>query len=519
MRPDTGGLAPRASRARRPECIVVTIRSRLYLIFAAMLIITLAASAQSWKTLGTYDRFNNRARDLARSALEAEKVLSLAYRQSDMVRFAPLGENTQEVYSFEARVNDLLDTLHDKASDAGAKGKIELIRDLRRAYEDLVDVLFQEVNRRAAGQILDGQSTERWYTAHRNALERVRVQADKLVRQYEGELLSQITAAQGTGFNALITITIASLLTVLVLTTLLLVVGRWLLTPLEHMAAAAERIGSGDLQHRLTRLSKDEIGALGRSLNDMAAKLQSHQQRLLEARELAIIGAMSSSVAHGLRNPLAGIRAAAQFMASALPKDDPSRERVQDIIDEVDRMTRRITDLLEFGRPTELRPETVYLRELIAQGIREAQATLDDHGIIVTVDNSTDNLAVNVDRDKIVQTVAELLSNAAVHAGDGVPVTISARALETSPYEPDLVELMIEDRGKGADAAIIAHAFDLFFTTRQGGSGMGLPAAKRIVELHGGHLALRAESGRGTTVSLSLPRADASDAPGTAPPI
>ncbi|UCG32600.1 MAG: HAMP domain-containing histidine kinase [Phycisphaerales bacterium] len=491
----------------------MTIRSRLYLIFAAMLVITLAASAQSWRTLGAYDRFNNRARDLARSALEAEKVLSLAYRQSDMVRFAPVGEDTDEVNRFEARVNDLLDTLHDKASDTGAKDKIELIRDLRHAYEDLVDLLFQEVNRRAAGQVLDEPSAEPWYAAHRTALENVRALADKLVRQYEGELLAQITAAQGTGFYALITITIASLLTVLVLTILLLVVGRWLLTPLEHMAAAAERIGSGDLEHRLTQLSRDEIGALGRSLNEMASKLQSHQQRLLEARELAIIGAMSSSVAHGLRNPLAGIRVAAQLMASALPQQDPSCERVHDIIDEVDRMTRRITDLLEFGKPTELRPETVYLRELIAQGIREAQATLDHHGIIVTVDNSTDNLAVNVDRDRIVQTVAELLTNAAVHAGDSAPVTISARILETSAYEPDLVELIIEDRGKGTDAATIEHAFDLFFTTRQGGSGMGLPAAKRIVELHGGHLTLRSESGRGTTVALSLPRAVAPGIP------
>ena len=485
----------------------MNIHSRFYLIFAAMLLITLAASVHSWKTVSAYSEFNTRARDLARSALEAEKVLSLAYRQSDLVRFAPAGDDPDNLYDYESSVNGLLETLFRKAQEHDAQDEIVVIRDLRRAYEHLADLLFVEAERRAAGELADTQPARQFYAAHHQALEHVRTFAGKLVRKYQGDLLTQITASEGAGFYAKVTIFTASLLTVLILTILFLVVGRWLLSPLERMAAAAERIGSGDLQHRLNNLTKDEVGALGRSFNDMAAKLQHHQQRLLEARELATIGAMSSSVAHGLRNPLAGIRVAAQFLASASPPENPAQERLHDIIDEVDRMTRRITDLLDFGKPSEVKPQTVPLRELIAAGIREAQATLDQHSIIVTVDNSTDDLWASVDRDKIVQIFAELLTNAALHAGDNVPVTVSARRLPPDAYQDPMIELLVQDRGRGADAATLEHAFELFFSTRQGGSGMGLAAAKRIVELHGGHMNMTSQPGQGTRVSFSLPQA------------
>lgn len=485
----------------------MNIRSRLYLIFAAMLLITLAAAVHSWKTVSAYSDFNTRTRNLARSTLEAEKILSLAYGQSELVRFAPAEETPEDLYDHESSVNGLLEILFRKAQDADAKDEIALIRDLRRAYEELADLLFEEVERRRAGQPDATQPPPPWYAQHRQALERVRVIADRLVRKYEGDLLTQTAASEGAGFYAKVTIFTASLLTVLVLTILFLVVGRWLLSPLERLTAAAERIGSGDLDHRLTDLAKDEIGALGRSFNEMAEKLHQHQRRLLEARELAIIGAMSSSVAHGLRNPLAGIRATAQFMASTMTKDRPSYERVQDITDEVDRMTRRITDLLDFGKPTEVKPETVSLRELIGLGLREAQATLDQHGMIVTVDNSTDDLSAVVDRDKIVQIIAELLTNAALHAGDNVPVTILARRLPPDAYRGPEFELIVQDRGRGADAATLEHAFDLFFSTRQGGSGMGLAAARRIVELHAGHIEMHSQPGQGTRVSLSLPQA------------
>jgi signal transduction histidine kinase len=481
----------------------MTIRTRLYLIFAAMLVITLAASVQSWKTVSAYGDFNTRARELARSALEAEKILSLAYRHADLVRFSPLGEEPPDVYDYESSVNGLLETLFRKAQSSGSKDVIAIIRELRRAYEDLADLLFEEAERRATGEMASSVQAEQWYTEHRRALEKVREIASRLVRKYEGDLLTQNNAAVLTGFRALLTIATASLLAVLVLTVLLLAVGRWLLSPLGRVAAAAERIGSGDLQHRLENLPNDEIGALGRSFNEMADKLHHHQQRLLEARELVIIGAMSSSVAHGLRNPLAGIRAAAQFMAGTMTEDHPARERVGDIIDEVDRMTRRITDLLDFGRPAETKPETVPLRELIASGIAEAQATLDRHEMIVTID--VNDFTVYVDRDKIVQILAELLTNAAVHAGDGVPVAITARLLPAEQGRHPEIELTVSDRGRGADAATIEHAFDLFFSTRPGGSGMGLACAKRMVELHGGRMQMHSQPGRGTRVSFSLP--------------
>lgn len=481
----------------------MTIRTRLYLLFGFMLMITLSANIVSWYTVNEYSDFNNRARALARNALEAEKLLSAVYSHVDFVRSSSVVGDSEEERQYNI-VLGLIDGLERKSE---SQPELDDIHQIRNDYELLADVLYEQ-SQQTHGRVSEpGPTVPDRPPSHSKALQEVQASANRLVRYYEGELLKLVQSIGYSGLWAFLTVAVAVLLTALVLATLLIVIGRWLLSPLETLGAAAERIGSGDLKHRLTRLKNDEIGALGQSLNDMAAKLQQHQTKLLEARELAIIGAMSSSVAHGLRNPLAGIRVTAQFISGALPPDNPSQERIRDIIDEVDRMTRRITALLEFGKPAELRLETVALRDLIGAGIREAQAVIDEHNIIVTVENSTDDFWVYADRDQTVQTIAELLTNVALHAGDGTTATISADAISDTPNQPDTIAIRVRDKGSGMDEAERAQAFDLFYSTRQGGSGLGLGCAKRVAELHGGRLEIEPLQGPGICVRMELPRA------------
>lgn len=493
----------------------MTIRTRLYLLFGFMLLITLSANFVSWNMVNTYGEFNNRARTLSRKALEAEKSLSAVYRHADFVRFSPPETDSEAAYEYEANVLRLLDALGRKAESTGEADKV---RNLRNAYDDLADLLYEQDLNRTREDAADNRVPPIWTQESRETLARVEVAAGALVRFYEGALDLQIRNTVYTNLLAVLAIALGVLLAAAVLATLLIVIGKWLLGPLETLGTAAERIGSGDLEHRLTRLKNDEIGALGRSLNEMAAKLQQHQKKILEARELAIIGAMSSSVAHGLRNPLAGIRVTTQLLASEMPDHHDSRERIADIIEEVDRMNRRITALLEFGRPAELKLEIVSLRDLIAGSIREAQPVLEEHNIVVTVDNSTDDLWVHADRDQIVQTIAELLTNVALHAGDDTPTTISAQCEPPDSHGVHAVVLCVGDKGSGMDDAEREHAFDLFFSTRQDGSGLGLSCAKRVVELHGGRLELETAPGGGTWARIALPQAaQPSPSPGDVP--
>jgi signal transduction histidine kinase len=493
------------------------IRTRLYVLFLAVLLVTLAASYASWHSVVEYSKASGEARDLARNALLAEKIRGLVYRHVQYARFSTDEDRLDGVFEYEAAVARHLELLSRKAERPEEQQRV---RDVYTGYERLLvwlDDLLEEGPQPLAGdeasadvedQAAQEEDTVAWEphtTGLPDAFAELEKDLDRLGIYYEAQLAQLNAQSQFSGFGTQVTVAVAVVLTVVVLLIVLFQVRQWLLRPLEQVGQAAARIGAGDLDHRLRGMAHDEIGALGRRFNEMAAQLQHHQERLLEAREFALLGAMSSSVAHGMRNPLTAIRATAQLLAGALPEEDASRERVDDIIAEVDRMTRRISGLIDFSSPTALNVEPTSVREVIRMGTKEARAALDEHGVEVAVPEDMPDLQVMIDRDRIAETLAELLRNAAVHCAPGTRVDVAAERVKNPGRAGPEVALSVRDHGEGMDAARAKQAFDLFFTTRKDGSGMGLSCARRIVELHGGSMDMESALGKGTKVVLRLP--------------
>ncbi len=529
------------------------IRTRIYALFFAVFPVAAAASYASWRSVSEFSEANLDARNLARAMLAAERVRGMIYRYAVFSQFTLTEDRwLEEEEQYRAGVLRRLENLARLATRSGER---EIVIVLYQDFEALCAQFEAERTRRiaeterasaaddlptAAASLppatdaappspalpADADATARslieaareankgqadvWYSIVAKqppAFQHLEADLDGLARYYDELLLAVTMRIQDAGYRALLTATLAFVLTVAVLLIVMVQVRVWLLTPLERVGQAAARIGAGDLTHRLKRTPRDEIGDLARRFNDMAAQLQHHQRRLLESREFALMGAMSSSVAHGMRNPLTAIKASAQLMEATLADRPEHLERIRDIIAEVDRMGRRISSLVYFTNPGALKRERTTIGELLELGRAEARATIEQCGMQITVQDGIDRIEVVIDRDQMTQIIAELLRNAALHGRPGTRVSLSAGRERYNGRDDGAVVLVVADDGPGMDAVRLKQAFDLFFTTRPGGSGMGLACARRIVELHGGSMSAESEPGRGTRIVIRLPAA------------
>jgi len=288
------------------------------------------------------------------------------------------------------------------------------------------------------------------------------------------------------------------------------IISRGLARPLKELTGAMAVVGSGRLDHPIPVHTRDEIGELASAFARMTANLRQNmadlertQEQLVQSEKLASIGEMAAAVAHGLRNPLASLRAAAQLVRRH-PDAPSAREHLDAIIAEVDRLDRRISHLLSFSRPAPFRPMPERLPRLV-EGVLPAFAEpIRERGVALELDLPAGLPEVRVDPMQLEQAIVELVSNALDAMPAGGRLRIGARTMNGAG-DPADVAVEVSDTGGGIPEHLLAAVCEPFFTTRQDGTGLGLAIARRYVEQNGGRLEIDSRPGEGTTVRVRLP--------------
>jgi signal transduction histidine kinase len=238
-----------------------------------------------------------------------------------------------------------------------------------------------------------------------------------------------------------------------------------------------------------------------------AEQLARANERLLEAEasvrrseRLAALGQLSAGLAHELRNPLSTIRTSAEMLTKRLDGANAvARELAGYIASEVDRTNLLVTRFLEFARPLQLRLSEVDLHSLLDEAIVNFQK--QDPARRLTIHRAYDPSLPTIQGDATLleRVFFNLIQNAAdASAADGV-VTVKTRALGSS------LEVAVIDRGSGILPAHREQIFNPFFTTKPSGVGLGLPIAAKIVDEHGGRLAVQSEPNQGSAFVVQLP--------------
>jgi len=235
--------------------------------------------------------------------------------------------------------------------------------------------------------------------------------------------------------------------------------------------------------------------------------LQRIGDQLQISERLAALGRLTAGVAHEVKNPLNSMRLWLEVLKANMPVELEPQQAVKMLDSEIDRLDRAVKTFLNFTRPVELKLEETDLRELLDEVLDAARPSISKAGLELRVDLPSEFPPVFVDRQLIHQGVLNLLLNASEFTSPGGRITLSLRR------SGDSAVIAVADSGKGISAEDQKKIFQLFFTTRPGGTGIGLANTFRFVQLHNGRIEFESEAGRGTTFRIELPLARSTNAP------
>jgi signal transduction histidine kinase len=270
----------------------------------------------------------------------------------------------------------------------------------------------------------------------------------------------------------------------------------------------------------LVRDAGGEILGAALFFKDLTHVEQLEERERLRDR-LAVVGEMAATMAHEIKNPLAGIEVMAGLLRRQVPENPTALALVADIINETKMANAIVQEVLEFVRPVRLQMETVPLKEALRAAVSAADGKAARGSITVRVDLDDAIPPVTGDRLQLTQVFANLLINAyEAMAGEG-SVLVSARvAVDTDggALAPDGVEPVptvvvdVKDNGPGVPSELTDRIFDPFFTTKPQGSGLGLAIVRKIVDAHDGRIDVRRNESAGTCFRVTLPVSNAQGA-------
>lgn len=226
------------------------------------------------------------------------------------------------------------------------------------------------------------------------------------------------------------------------------------------------------------------------------------EEKLTRAQHLAEIGQLAASLAHEIKNPLAGISGAIQVIRDAMPVEDPHQPIVAEILGQINRLDATVKDLLQYARPTPPRAREVALGVVVNRVLSVLQKEPEVLRVRIAYEPAPADAVVHADEGQIEQLLINLILNAAHASYDGDVIQVCVAT------DGDDVKLVVQDEGAGMSPEVQERTFEPFFTTKARGTGLGLTICRRIAEVHGGSIELESEPDIGTTVTVTLPIGD-----------
>jgi len=277
--------------------------------------------------------------------------------------------------------------------------------------------------------------------------------------------------------------------------------------PIEQQEMASENGQHFEISLDFIEERGERIGAL-LTLRD-AESVHRIEDEIELSRRLSAIGRLTSGVAHEVKNPINAIVVHLELLRQKLRQIDPDTERHMDVIgSEIKRLNRAVQILVDFTRPVELRLVEADLRKLAEEVVALASPEASQHNVKIHREACSEPLRVHADVDLTKQALLNIVINGVQAMPNGGNLYIATRR------ESDGALIKVRDEGPGIPADVRDKIFNLYFTTKKGGTGIGLAAAYRILQMQHGSLEFESIAGIGATFCLRLPLAESVPAAG-----
>lgn len=273
--------------------------------------------------------------------------------------------------------------------------------------------------------------------------------------------------------------------------------------PLLEMERATREIARGNLEVRVSKIPKDELGSLGKAINDLAMETNQYRTKRSE---------LFANISHELRTPITYLKGYAHALKNNLYQTEEEKQQYLNIIEnESDHILRLINDLFDLSKMEEgqisLQLEAINIIEILEASILKVELELEQKGLKLVTDMDRDDLIIYADGNRLEQIFINLLVNAIQYTGEG-SIYINAWG------DKDNVHVAIEDTGIGIPEEELPLIFERFHRVEKsrsrdfGGTGLGLAIVKNLVEVQNGTIIVSSKRNKGTRFELSFPRVE-----------
>jgi len=248
------------------------------------------------------------------------------------------------------------------------------------------------------------------------------------------------------------------------------------------------------------------------------SKIERMEEQLSRMKVLASLGEMAATIAHEVRNPLAGIGGFASLLARDLSDDPAKRDMAKNVVEGVENINKTIQTLLDFARREKVNKASVDLNAYLNIVLDDFELSNKNNSrTIKRCFSSKDSISVDIDRQLFKQAIINLVKNSYEACGNDARVCIMTGILPLARAQKEygdkfelaagetLAQITIEDNGPGIPEEDVGKIFSPFFSTKENGTGLGLSIAWKIVKAHGGDLSATSQVGKGTRFSILLP--------------
>jgi signal transduction histidine kinase len=255
-------------------------------------------------------------------------------------------------------------------------------------------------------------------------------------------------------------------------------------------------------------LRYDEIAELHEGFNHLLQRLneanarliEMHQVQLEQADRLATTGEMAASMAHEIKNPIAGVLSVLQVFSGEIDAGGTRKEIIAEMLVQLERVIHAVNDLLQYARPTPPVFEIVDIQRLIEKTVAMLSRQCKGKDIAIQTNFSSSPLGFSADKKQLQQVLWNIVLNAIQAIDNAGTITIETHASDESIF------IRVSDDGKGIAPDQLEQIFKPFFTTKHKGTGLGMTISRRIVEQHHGTLTVTSRPGKGTMIVITLPK-------------
>jgi signal transduction histidine kinase len=284
--------------------------------------------------------------------------------------------------------------------------------------------------------------------------------------------------------------------------------------PLRRLVSASAALARGDMRHRVPVQGPGEVRELATAFNSMAETLQRTLGTLARREALAAVGEFAAVLAHEIRNPLTAIRIDLQRVEEVSHDEARRRSLTDRMLEAVRRLDRSVSGVLTVARSGRVGAEPINLAEPLTAAMETARPTIRAlGGELRRSFHAPDLPLVLGDGAALEQLFLNLLLNAGEALDGNGPQRVDVSVASTEDEPPagvavSFAEVRIRDTGRGMPPDEQARIFETLYSTKSGGTGLGLAVAERIARAHGGDILVESEPGRGTTMTVRIPLAD-----------